>query len=468
MDPTARILFVDDEQLLHSLFERLFARHGMTVTSCSSASQALELLAVQQFDLVVTDFMMPDMDGFQLLGHVRENYPGTRVIMITAHANVQHAVRMMQHGAIDYIPKPFSTAELVERVKTSLAKPLDAGDVDEGDDSPQTKGRPRRRKKAGKSIYIGEAPSIKRIKEVLPRISSNRAPVFIQGESGTGKEILARTIHEMSDRSDKTYLTLNCANLPRELVESHLFGHKKGSFTGAIDDMTGAFESADGGTLLLDEITEIDLSVQAKLLRVLQEGEYSRIGSNDVEKVDVRVIATSNRNLSSAISSGVFREDLYHRLAVFPLTVPPLRERISDVPILAEHFVKKYCGLYDQEKKTVSKDLLDRFRAFSWPGNVRELENLVQRGVLLSAERAVVEVDDVFDDFFTDADPTRSEEGRGPNPKNETIEDMERYMILQALEDSGNNQQQAAHKLGISARTIRNKLKRYRDDGLID
>ncbi|MBO6575815.1 MAG: sigma-54-dependent Fis family transcriptional regulator [Rhodothermales bacterium] len=468
MDPKARILFVDDEQLLHSLFERLFARHGMTVTSCSSAHQAVELLANEHFDLVVTDFMMPDMDGFELLGHVRENYPRTRVIMITAHSNVQHAVRMMQHGAIDYIPKPFSTAELVERVQACLAQPLDV-EEEEADGATPAKGRKSSRKrKVGKTAYIGEAPSIKRIKEVLPRISSNKAPVFIQGESGTGKEILSRTIHEMSDRSDKTYLTLNCANLPRELVESHLFGHRKGSFTGAIDDMTGAFERADGGTLLLDEITEVDLSVQAKLLRVLQESEFQKIGSTDVQKVDVRVIATSNRNLSTAISTGVFREDLYHRLAVFPLTVPPLRERLADVPLLADHFVKKYCALYDQEKKSLSRQLMERFRSYNWPGNVRELENLVQRGVLLSAERDVIEIEDVFDDFFTDADPARAEEGGSAGPKAETIDDMERYMILQALEDTGNNQQQAAQKLGISARTIRNKLKRYREEGLLE
>jgi two-component system, response regulator FlrC len=469
MDPKARILFVDDEQLLHSLFERLFARHGMTVTSCSSATQAIELLSQESFDLVVTDFMMPDMDGFALLGHVREHYPGMKVIMITAHANVQHAVRMMQHGAIDYIPKPFSTAELVERVQASLEKKVPVeGDMEE--DAPDTKTgrRKTRRRRTSKALFIGEAETVQRIKEVLPRIASNKAPVFIQGESGTGKEILARTVHEMSDRAGGSYLTINCANLPRELVESHLFGHKKGSFTGAIDDMTGAFEKADGGTLLLDEITEIDLSVQAKLLRVLQEGEFQRIGSTDVQKVDVRVVATSNRNLSEAISSGIFREDLYHRLAVFPLTSPPLRERLSDVPILAAHFVKKYCSLYDLEKKTLSKALVDRFRTYNWPGNVRELENLVQRGVLLSAERTVVEVDDVFDDFFSDADPTRSGDGGGPNPKNETIEDMERYMILQALEDTGNNQQLAAQKLGISARTIRNKLKKYREEGLLD
>jgi transcriptional regulator with GAF, ATPase, and Fis domain len=303
--------------------------------------------------------------------------------------------------------------------------------------------------------------------EVLPRVASNRAPVFIQGESGTGKEILARLIHQMSDRATGPYLTINCANLPRELVESHLFGHKKGSFTGAIDDMVGAFERADGGTLLLDEITEIDLPVQAKLLRVLQESEFQRIGSNDIKRVNVRVVATSNRVLGEAIADGGFREDLYHRLAVFPLTVPPLRERIVDVPLLARHFVAKYCSLYNLPAKMLAKELLDRFQTYAWPGNVRELENMVQRGVLLSAERTDVTVDDVYDDFFSDADASSSA-GGSADPKAQTIDDMERFMILQALDDTGKNQQLAAQKLGISARTIRNNLKRYRDEGLMD
>ncbi len=456
------ILFVDDEQLLHSLFQRLFSRHGIDVTSCSSAEQAIRELKDRTFDLVVTDFMMPDMDGFALLGHIRQNYPGTRVIMITAHANVQHAVRMMQHGAIDYIPKPFSTAELVDRVQASLAR-----DPEEvvTPDPEKPAGTPS--KESGVR-YIGEAPSIERLKEVLPRISNNNAPVFIQGESGTGKEILARLIHEMSDRASGPYLTLNCANLPRELVESHLFGHRKGAFTGAIDNMTGAFETADGGTLLLDEITEIDLSIQVKLLRVLQEQEFLTIGSTEVKKVNVRVVATSNRNLADAIQAGAFREDLYHRLAVFPLTVPPLRERMSDVPILAEHFVEKYCNLYELGSKTLSDMLLERFASYDGPGNVRELENMVQRGVLLSAERKSIKVSDVYDDFFTDAGTVSVSENGSANPKLSTIEDMERYMILQALSDTKNNQQAAADKLGISARTIRNKLRKYREEGHID
>jgi len=462
MDHESRILFVDDEQLLHSLFQRLFSRHGMSVTCCSSAVQAVETLREQSFDLVVTDFMMPDMDGFALLGHIRERYPKMRVIMITAHANVQHAVRMMQHGAIDYIPKPFSTAELVERVKKSLAQNVSA--VDES--------RPVNAKSIGLSgsqvDYIGESDNIIRLKGVLPKVSRNSAPVFIMGESGTGKEILSKLIHQMSDRADGPYFTLNCANLPRDLVESHLFGHRKGAFTGAIDDMVGAFERADGGTLLLDEITEIDLAVQAKLLRVLQENEFQKIGSTKIQKVDVRVIATSNRTLSDSITGGTFREDLYHRLSVFPLTVPPLREREGDVLLLANHFVDKYCRLYELESKTIANDLIQRFTSYSWPGNVRELENMVHRGVILSAERTEITVDDVFDDFFTDAAIQASAENGRTDTKLTTIEDMERYMILEALSDSRNNQQAAASKLGISARTIRNKLRKYREEGFID
>ena len=463
MEHNAQILFVDDEQLLHGLFERLFTRHGIKVTSCSDATQAVGELKKNSYDLVVTDFMMPDMDGFELLSYIRSEHPRTKVIMITAHSNVQHAVRSMKSGAIDYIPKPFSTTELVERVQNCLAI-----STDEHEDIVTKKvKRSRSRDKAKIYQYVGEHPSIRRLKQLLPRVSKNKAPVFIQGESGTGKEILAKLIHQMSDRASGPYITLNCANLPRELVESHLFGHRKGAFTGAIDDMTGAFEVANHGTLLLDEITEIDLPVQAKLLRVLQESEFQKIGSSEIKRVDVRVIATSNRILNEAIQEGIFREDLFHRLSVFPLTVPSLRDRISDVPLLATHFVEKYTKMYDLPKKSLDAELMERLISFSWPGNVRQLENVVQRGVILSADRENILLEDVFNDFFTDAEPSRNEGGGigGAIPK--TIDDMERVMIMKALEDTNNNQQRAAEQLGISARTIRNKLRRYRECGFI-
>lgn len=462
MEQKAQILFVDDEQLLHGLFERLFARHGMTVTCCSDATQAIEALKKTAYDLVVTDFMMPDIDGFELLSFIRKEHPAIKVIMITAHSNVQHAVRSMKSGAIDYIPKPFSTTELVERVQKCLASK---------DEELPVVAHPRTRKSRarGKTVeYVGEHPRIKKLKQLMPRVSRNKAPVFIQGESGTGKEILAKLIHQMSDRAGGPYVTLNCANLPKELVESHLFGHRKGAFTGAIDDMTGAFEVANKGTLLLDEITEIDLAVQAKLLRVLQESEFQKIGSSDVKKVDVRVIATSNRNLNEAIQEGIFREDLFHRLSVFPLSVPALRDRLSDVPQLVGHFVDKYTKMYELPEKNVDEELREKLADFPWPGNVRQLENVIHRGVILSADRNIIKLDDVFNDFFNDAEPTHDGDPVGGKRVPQTIDDMERVMIMKALSDANNNQQRAAEKLGISARTIRNKLRRYRDTGLLN
>ena len=461
MDQQAHILFVDDEQMLHALFQRLFSRHGLTVTCCSNGVQAVEKLKEESFDLVVTDFMMPDMDGTQLLSHIRQEYPHLKVIMITAHANVQQAVRVMKNGAIDYIPKPFSTTELLERVQKCLDEPVA---------QPEPKPTPKRQKKnasldAGE--YIGEHASLQELRNLLPLLSANSAPVFIQGESGTGKEVLSRQIHQMSDRSGGPFVAINCANLPRELVESHLFGHRKGAFTGAIEDMTGAFERADGGTLLLDEITEVEMGVQAKLLRVLQEREFQKVGSPTPQKVDVRIIATSNRNLGTAIAEGLFREDLYHRLCVFPLTLPPLRERVSDVPLLADHFIDKYCALYGLPPKTISPDLLRQFQIHPWPGNVRQLENMVQRGVLISADRETIRSEDVVNDFFADADLQMQPRANEGTLKAQTIEDMERHMILQALDDTGNNQQLAADRLGISARTIRNKLRRYREEGIL-
>ena len=474
--PNPHLLFVDDEHLLHNVLTRLFARHQIDVTCCSDAATAIEKLDAEAFDLVITDFKMPHMDGLELLAHIRKVHPQLRAIMITAHGSIQHAVRSMRHGAIDYIPKPFSTTELVDRVKKLLAAPV----KEEADAAPApaaAQANPKGASRSGASKasqdaaaarYIGEHDSIQRLKDLLPRVAESRAPVFVHGESGTGKEILSRIIHDMSDRAEGPYVALNCANLPSELVESHLFGHRKGAFTGAIADMTGAFERADEGTLLLDEITEVAPNVQAKLLRVLQEQEIQRVGDAETKQVDVRIVATSNRDLQAAVDEGLFREDLYHRLAVFPVTVPPLRNRLSDVPALAEHFVEKYVTLYGLPEKDIASDLMRRFRSYSWPGNVRQLENMVHRGVVLSAERGEIALDDVINDFFSEG---ATSEGQAPAYTSSTgdgamtLEEIERHAILQALEQSDSNQKQAAEQLGICARTIRNKLKKYREEG---
>ena len=314
---------------------------------------------------------------------------------------------------------------------------------------------------------MGEHPTVVELKAFLPRLAGSRAPVFVHGESGTGKEVVARLVHEQSPRADGPFVALNCANLPSELVESHLFGHKKGAFTGAVDDMTGAFGRADGGTLLLDEVTEVALPVQAKLLRVLQEGEFQRVGAEKTTRVDVRVVATSNRDLGQAVAEGTFREDLYHRLAVFPLHVPPLRERRSDVSLLAAHFAAQYAAQYGLPEKTLAPALLREFEAYHWPGNVRELGNMLHRGVVLAAERATIEREDVLNPFFSDGPALAAPGWLDGEGAPQTLADMERVMILRALGDNDDNQERAAEQLGISARTIRNKLKRYREEGLL-
>ena len=458
----ARVLFVDDNKMLHDVLDRLLSRHGIHVTSLSNADRAVTALDDDDFDLLITEASLSGTDGLELLSHVREQHPQMKVIMVTGQANVQHAVEVMKRGAVDYMPKPFSTDEFVDRVKKHLAadaEPPAKPPAEKTSASTRSSNEPL-------SKYVGEHPSIKNLKRLVPPVAQSKAPVFIHGESGTGKEILSRVVHELSDRSKQAYVTLNCANLPRELVESHLFGHRKGAFTGAIEDREGAFERADGGTLLLDEVTEIDLPIQAKLLRVLQEQEFQKVGDSSKKQVDVRVIATSNRDLREAVNEGSFREDLYHRLAVFPMHVPPLRERLSDVPLLAEHFVRKYCEMYNMPEKTVDDALLERFQEYDWPGNVRQLENMVHRGVALATDRPVIKLNDVFNEFISDTRPNGHAKAAHVdlNGAELTIEEMERRMILEALRET-ESQQQAAERLGVSARTIRNKLKKYREEG---
>lgn len=458
-----RVLLADDELPLRTVVSRVLTRRGFAVESVGDAIEAVERLREQEFDLLITDYQMPNMDGFELLAHVRENYPDMPAVMLTGHASVQHAVMAMGNGAVDYLPKPFAVDALADRVREQIDARLAARRQPAPASKPKASGASK--KKQGPR-FVGEHPSIVRLRELAETVARSQAPVFIHGESGTGKEVLSRYLHEQSGRSGP-FVAINCANLPRELVESALFGHRKGSFTGAIDHHVGVFEEADGGTLLLDEVTEVEPAVQAKLLRVLQEGEVQAVGTPKPKRVDVRVVATTNRNVAEAIETGRFRDDLYHRLAVFPVTIPPLRDRGDDVLLLALRFVEKYCELYGFGTKTLSDALQARLQDSDWPGNVRQLENLIHRGVVLSAERTEIDVSDV--DHALLADATTAPGGLAPRPRAVvTLDEMEREMILQALEESGGNQVQAAERLGISDRTIRNKLKRYREEGFLD
>ena len=389
--------------------------------------------------------------------------------MITGFGNIQHSVNALRKGAFDYITKPFKAKEIIFRVERYFT--ADADEVGPGKPAP-SKSSPRKEelKKSehvkrldddiveGENKFVGNDPNIKKLMRVLPKIARNDAPVMIQGESGTGKEVFAHQIHVNSNRAKAPYIKINCANLPSELVESTLFGHKKGSFTGAINDQKGAFDEANSGTLLLDEITEIEINVQAKLLRVLQEKEFYRVGSQKPNKADVRIIATSNRNIGQAIADGSFREDLYYRLNVFPITIPPLRYRKGDIPLLAKHFVEKYSKQYGFGEKKIGDELMDYLMKQEWRGNVRELDNKIQRGVILSGEDTEITIEHIDNQLFSNVDDELSREVLSDMPLM-SIEDMELHMIKKTLEHTQGNQKEASKLLGISDRTIRNKLK---------
>jgi len=465
-----RILVVDDDQLLLGFMEEVLSDSGFKVKAFQSPAGATDFLKKNKVDLVITDVKMAEMTGDEVLSYVLTNHPETGVIMITGFGNINHAVRALQKGAYDYITKPFKSKEILFRVnrffksdpapkrehKAPFSNPAPGKaknkadmslieDKDEGNDDDEIK-------------FIGNDPQIKKLQRIMPRIARNTAPVLIQGESGTGKEVFAHQIHKQSDRSEAAYIKINCANLPTELVESTLFGHKKGAFTGAISDRQGAFDAANEGTLLLDEITEIDINIQAKLLRVLQENEFYRVGSQKPIQSDVRIIATSNRNIAEAISEGSFREDLYYRLNVFPITIPPLRNRKGDIPLLINHFVKQYTDRYNLDDKKVSDDLLEDLINKEWRGNVRELNNKIHRGVILSNDSEEITHEHIDNNLHSSVAAELRREVLSDVPLM-SIEDMELRLIKKTLEHTQGNQKEAAKLLGISDRTIRNKLK---------
>ena len=465
-----RIVVIDDEVLILGFLKDVLANEEYDVEIFSSANKAITHIDENEVDLVITDVQMNEMTGDDILNYVKKNRPDTGVIIITGFGNVSHAVRSLQKGAFDYITKPFKAKEIIQRVRRFFEG---ANSEISSADSLQSKlnyNDPNNKTKALKESrspltdtnnevnFIGEAPAIQRLLNILPQIANNMAPILIQGESGTGKEVFASLVHNKSKRANKPYIKINCANLPSELVESTLFGHVKGAFTGAIADRDGAFHAAQGGTLLLDEITEIDIQVQAKLLRVLQENEFYKVGSQKPVKTDVRILATSNRNIGQAIKNKEFREDLYFRLNVFPVEIPPLRDRKSDIPILTKYFVDQYCLKYDYPDLAIDEEMHTYLRDQNWRGNVRELNNKIHRGVILAQEDGLFKVDHIENSIFTSLGINDDDEDINNIPLM-TIEDMELHLINKALEKTNGNQKEAAKLLGISDRTIRNKLK---------
>jgi len=429
------ILIVDDEiEMRKVLFEGL-SDNGYVLSMAEGTAEALRLFVQKPHDLVITDVRLLDGDGLSLLERIKNNSFHTPVIMITGFGTVQNAVEAMKKGASDYLLKPFSLEMLEQRIGIALN-----GRLHEDLTMP----------------IVSQDPRMKEVIHLCQKIAASKATVLLQGESGTGKELFARYIHSHSPRRDKPFVAVNCASLPDTLFESELFGHEKGAFTGAVGRKIGKFELAHEGTLLLDEISEMSSLLQAKLLRVLQEGEVDRIGGRDPIPVDTRVIATTNRDLAAGIEKGEFREDLYYRLNVINIKLPPLRERPEDIDLFAQFFLKKFSSLHEKGVTSISDSALAWLKQQPWRGNVREYKNRMERAILL-ATKSVLGVED-----FCDDDPPL----RGGLPVAEfpalSLREMEKQMIFKALEKTKGNRTHAAEMLGISIRTLRNKLNEYK------
>lgn len=439
------ILIVDDEKNMRFVVGRALASAGHQVSEAASGEEALKAFEQSLPDLVILDQRMPGMDGITTLTEIKKQHPDLPVIMLTAHGNVESAVQAMKAGATDYLTKPFDVEELKLAVEKALKVSNLVRQVDylrgELDRKYDTDG------------IIGKSPRMQEVLKTIGRVAAADATVMIYGESGTGKELIARALHYRSSRRQGPFIQLSCAALPETLLESELFGYEKGAFTGAVSSKPGRFELADGGSLFLDEIGDISPTVQVKLLRVLEQRSFERLGSSKTINVDVRLIGATNRDLPAMIKAGEFREDLYYRLNVIPIQMPPLRERQGDVKLLAEHFLARYAP-----GKKLSAEALQALEAYSWPGNVRELQNTIERITILSPGN-VIELEDLPAEVRRGA-PLPTDAVRLP-PEGVALEAVERDLITQALERTGGNRTRAAELLGISRHTLLYRMEKY-------
>jgi DNA-binding NtrC family response regulator len=434
----ARILVVDDEQRMVTLLKSALEHRGHEVVGVHGGAEALAAVATTVFDVVLTDLRMEPVGGLQVLAGVKQVSPETAVIILTAYGEVQNAVEALQMGAYQYLTKPFNFQEVSHVVEKA------AGD---GDLARENRILRSTVAKAGPGLdLVGEATATATLREMIARVAPSDATVLIRGESGTGKELTARAIHQRSPRAKRAFVPVNCAAIAESLLESELFGYRKGAFTGADTDREGLFEAARGGTLFLDEIGEAGLGVQAKLLRVLEEKRINRVGDPIERQVDVRIIAATNRPLEAAIAQRMFREDLYYRLLVFPLDVPPLRDRADDIPLLVNHFLH---GL-GRHGRRLPAGTMARLRAYRWPGNIRELRNLMERAHILAG-------DGPLGDEHVLVDLAAAASGQAPG-EDLNLDNNARRLIAAALQRAGGNKSQAARMLGITRRTLYSRM----------
>ncbi len=448
MTDRARILLVDDDESLRRVTEKQLTAAGHEVVAVEGGREALEVFDPRVVDLVLTDLQMPGMDGLTLLAELKRRDPDAAVVVITAYGTVEGAVRAMKTGAVDFLEKPFRKETLLLTVEKALRYRALA--------SENLRLRLELTDRFSFENIVGASEAMREVFRLVGRVAASPASVLLRGESGTGKELLARAIHYHGDRAEKPFVAVNCGAIPESLLESHLFGHVKGAFTGAVEDRTGRFAEADGGTLFLDEIGELRPDLQVKLLRVLQDGEVRPVGGEESRKVDVRLIAATNRDLEAALEDGSFRPDLYYRLAVVTIPVPPLRERREDIPLLVSHFL----ALRGAANLRLEPDFLEALRVHSWPGNVRELENALERALLLREHEDRLTARDLPPSVLAAARP---EDPLALDIPDEGISlaEVEKTLIRRALEKTGGNRSKAARLLGITRQTLLYRIEKH-------
>jgi DNA-binding NtrC family response regulator len=449
-DPSkfVKVLVVDDEQAERDALSRLLAQWGYEVETASSGEEALRAAETFNPAVVVTDLVLPELDGLKLLQRLKETGRPPIVLMVTGHGTVETAVEAMRHGAFDYLTKPIDAAQLQVRIERASEQDSQLREID--------RLRHQLREKDSRGQLVGEARDMQEVYRWIDLAATSNAPVLIYGESGTGKELAARTIHDQSSRKDRPFVAINCAAIPETLIESELFGHERGAFTGATERRLGCFELADGGTLFLDEIAEMNASTQAKLLRVLQETSFRRVGGKAEINVDVRVVAATNRVPAEAMSAGQLREDLFYRLNVFAIALPPLRTRTEDIPLLAETFIEEFNRQDNRQVRGLTPEAKEALIRHVWPGNVRELRNVIQRAVVL-AGTGPLRPEHFPETILREVAPAP----RGHAAPVAPIREMERDLIMRALEETNQDKRRAASLLGISLKTLYNKLAKY-------
>ncbi len=449
------VLLVEDKESMAQMLRETLASEGYETVIARDGAEGIMQIGENRFDLVLSDLKLPKRDGIEVLRASKAENPLTPVIIMTAHGSVDIAVTAMKEGAFDFITKPFDTDHLLLLIRRALeAQRLRAENILLRDELALKFGAPK---------IIGKSAVIMEVAQKVQKVAAAKTTVLLLGESGTGKELFARAIHNLSPRASYPFVPINCAAIPRALLESELFGHEKGAFTGADARKIGKFELADKGTIFLDEIAEMDLSLQAKLLRVIQEGEIERVGGLRSVAIDVRIVAASNRDIEKAIEEKLFREDLFYRLNVFPLTIPPLRERKDDIRLLVEFFIEKYCKELNTPLKSISREALETLTDYPWKGNVRELENCIERAIIL-CDGEMITADHIT---LNERLIFESTLGNLPmdGPLDETVKEATRIAetrrIVRALRDTGGNKTRAAELLSISYKTLFTKIKDY-------